>query len=185
MCCLQVEKQRLADLEPRAGEHVGEPNWRRSRPPWRCACAGAVMKPWPIERVKPRTCGPCPSRQLGKSCFGHGGKKRAKDKLKNGCPSFLLMLARQLWTHSVLQRPWQMPGQPWIFLVGGVRGNELHKKACLMCLTCQCNHSGSPSPTPARFETRGADNSWHVKNRPPGGVLLCEKRGHLPLLSLF
>ena len=49
--CLQVEKscERLADLKPRAGEHAGEPNWRRSRPP---CCAGARnCHPPMIDRV--------------------------------------------------------------------------------------------------------------------------------------
>ena len=49
----------------------------------------------------------CPEarRLRTKSCFGNGGKRGAKGKLNNGCPSFLPMLARQLWTHFALQRP--------------------------------------------------------------------------------
>ena len=34
-------------------------------------------------------------------------QERAKGQLKNGCPSFLPVLARQQWVQSVLQRPRQ------------------------------------------------------------------------------
>ena len=112
----------------------------------------------------------CPEarRLRTKSCFGNGGKRGPRASSRTAAQVFDLILTRQQWAHSVLQRPQQASATRGLLAATGCAAGSFTQKAWQYAQ----NEPHLPVQSlwelkPDLSEIRGASNYWHVQTEPP------------------
>ena len=111
----------------------------------------------------------CPEarRLRTKSCFGNGGKRGPRASSRTAAQVFDLILTRQQWAHSVLQRPQQASATRGLLAATGCAAGSFTQKAWQYAQ----NEPHLPVQSlwelkPDLSEIRSADNFWHGKTVP-------------------